>query len=100
MLICFGLGWPISIMKSLRTRVVIGKSPTFMIILCIGYVSGLIHKFLCSPDWIIALYALNLIMVLTDLALYYRYLPENKRQRSSPPESEVSRADRTENCGK
>lgn len=73
MLVCFGISWPISIMKSLRTRVVAGKSPLFMIVLSIGYLSGLTHKFLYSRDWITALYALNLIMVLTDLTLYYRF---------------------------
>ena len=73
MLICFGLSWPISITKSLRTKIVAGKSPLFMIILLAGYTSGLIHKFKYSPDWIIFLYALNLVMVSIDLSLYYKY---------------------------
>ena len=30
MLICFGAGWPISVAKALRTKVVSGKSPLFM----------------------------------------------------------------------
>jgi hypothetical protein len=77
MLLCFGVSWPISIAKSVRTKVVAGKSPLFMAILCIGYMSGIVHKALYSLDWIIALYALNLILVATDLALYYRYLPGN-----------------------
>lgn len=78
MLICFGVSWPISIAKSLRTRVVLGKSPLFMAILCLGYLCGIIHKILYSTDWVIALYALNMVMVATDLALYYRYLPDEK----------------------
>jgi len=78
MLICFGIGWPVSIIKSLRTKMVIGKSPLFMTILIIGYTSGLMHKIFYSMDWIIWLYALNLIMILTDLTLYYKYLPANK----------------------
>ena len=73
MLICFGLSWPVSIAKSLRTKVVTGKSPLFMIILIIGYASGLIHKFFYSFDWITFLYVLNLIMVSIDLFLYYKY---------------------------
>lgn len=85
MLICFGVSWPVSIIKSIRTRVVKGKSPLFMIILSVGYTSGLAHKFLYSLDWITALYALNLILVLTDLTLYYRYLPANEGQNSEPP---------------
>ena len=75
MLICFGVGWPVSIAKSLRTKVVVGKSPLFMTIICLGYASGIVHKIVGDPDWVIALYAVNLAMVALDLALYYRYLP-------------------------
>ena len=73
MLICFGVSWPISIAKSIRTRVVTGKSPGFMALICVGYVSGLIHKLLYSRDLVMFLYAFNLTAVLIDLALYYSY---------------------------
>jgi len=73
MLTCFGLSWPISIVKSLRTKVVSGKSPLFMAIICIGYLSGIVHKALYALDWVILLYAVNMVMVAVDLALYYRY---------------------------
>ncbi len=82
MLICFGMSWPTSIAKALRTKVVSGKSPLFMGIICVGYVCGLVHKPVYSMDWVIALYAVHLILVATDLALYFRYLPrtsESKR---------------------
>jgi len=73
MLLCFGVSWPISIAKALRTRVVAGKSPLFMTIVIIGYASGVVHKILFSFDWVIALYVLNLIMVAIDLGLYIRF---------------------------
>jgi hypothetical protein len=73
MLICFGISWPISIIKALRTKVVAGKSPLFMFIVILGYASGVVHKCLYSMDWVIALYAVNLILVGIDLLLYYRY---------------------------
>ncbi|HPQ43210.1 MAG TPA: hypothetical protein PKZ42_03200 [Syntrophales bacterium] len=76
MLICFGVSWPISIAKSIRTKVVSGKSPLFMGVLCFGYACGITHKLLYSMDWIILLYILNLILVSIDLTLYYRYLPK------------------------
>lgn len=83
MLICFGVGWPISIAKSLRTKVVVGKSPLFMAVLCLGYVSGIIHKVLYSRDWVVDLYILNLLMVMVDLALYFKYLPKPATQSPS-----------------
>ncbi len=79
MLVCFGVSWPVSIFKSLRTRVVHGKSPLFMAIVCLGYMSGIAHKLLVSYDWVIVLYALNLLMVATDLSLYYLFLPACRR---------------------
>ena len=73
MLICFGLSWPISIAKSLRTKIVTGKSPLFMMLLIVGYASGTIHKLLYSNNWVICLYILNFVLVSIDLALYYKY---------------------------
>jgi hypothetical protein len=73
MLICFGVSWPISIAKSLRTKVVAGKSPLFMAIVCLGYLSGVIHKLLYSLDPVLALYAANFCLVAFDLFLYFRY---------------------------
>ena len=75
MLVCFGLSWPISIAKALRTKKVEGKSPVFMAAICIGYLSGILHKVIYDRDWVVALYAINLIMVAADLYLYYHYLP-------------------------
>jgi len=78
MLICFGVSWPVSIAKALRTKVVAGKSPLFMAIVCLGYLSGVIHKALYSLDWIIALYALNFLLVAVDLSLYFLYFRRQK----------------------
>ncbi len=73
MLICFGLSWPFSIAKAVRTKQVMGKSPMFMIIVSVGYASGIVHKAVYSLDMVMGLYILNLGMVLTDLALFMRY---------------------------
>jgi hypothetical protein len=70
---CFGLSWPVSIAKALRTKVVAGKSPLFMAIVCFGYLSGIVHKALYSFDWIVALYVVNFAFVAFDLFLYFLY---------------------------
>jgi len=72
MLLCFGAAWPFSIIKSYKSKSVAGKSPYFLIVVIIGYISGIINKLLYSNDIIMYLYILNLLMVATDLALYYR----------------------------
>jgi hypothetical protein len=81
MLVCFGISWPVSIAKAVRTRTVSGKSPLFMLIVICGYASGIVHKLIYARDWIIILYIINLILVATDMSLYYYYSgkkPEEK----------------------
>jgi len=46
-----------------------------MVVICVGYLSGILHKLFFAFDWVIALYAINMIMVAADLFLYYHYLP-------------------------
>lgn len=73
MLICWGVSWPVSVFKALRTKKVSGKSPIFMSLIAIGYVSAILHKMLYSYDYLVLLYLFNLSMILTDLFLYTRY---------------------------
>lgn len=81
MLVCFGVSWPISIAKSLRKKRVEGKSPLFMGVIAIGYFSGILHKFTTNFNWVTYLYATNMLMVLTDLLLYYHYLYTPAKER-------------------
>lgn len=73
MLLCFAASWPFSIAKALRTKVVAGKSPAFMAIIEVGYLAGILYKLTGTPDFVLALYILNLLIVGTDLFLYFRY---------------------------
>lgn len=75
MLICFGFAWPISIYKSWISKSTGGKSPLFSIVVIIGYISGMIHKWMFSRDIVMFLYLLNMVMVSIDLYIYFR----NKR---------------------
>lgn len=75
MLVCFGAAWPASIVKSWRSKSTNGKSILFLLIIFIGYISGILHKWFYRYDLVIFLYCLNALMVLTDMLLYFR----NKR---------------------
>ncbi len=79
-LLCFTVSWPISIAKSLRTKVVIGKSPLFMSLIVLGYIFGIIHKAFYSRDIVIWLYVFNGTLVAIDLALYFVYIGRNRRE--------------------
>lgn len=73
MLVCFGISWPLSIAKAIRTRHVRGKSCLFMGVIALGYVFGILNKVLQGYDLVLWLYVFNLVMVLTDMALYVRF---------------------------
>ena len=45
MLLCFGASWPFNVIKSYKARTAKGKSPTFLILIIIGYVAGICSKF-------------------------------------------------------
>lgn len=72
MLICFGAAWPLSIYKSYTSRSTEGKSISFLIVILIGYVAGILHKVINQYDVVLYLYLLNFLMVLTDLLIYFR----------------------------
>lgn len=72
MLVCFGAAWPLSIYKSYTSRSTEGKSLSFLIVILVGYVAGILHKIFNQYDAVVYLYLLNFIMVLTDLLIYLR----------------------------
>lgn len=73
MLTCFGLSWPISVYKSIKTGSTQGKSPIFIMAIIIGYISGIIGKIVGGQlNYVLAVYCLNLLVVSIDLALYIR----------------------------
>lgn len=81
MLVCFGAAWPVSIYKSYVSRATEGKSVVFLFIVLAGYISGIIHKIINSPDYVTWLYVINALMVAVDIALYGR----NRRLKLRPP---------------
>ena len=72
MLICFGISWPFSIYKSYASRSTKGKSLVFLYVIAAGYVAGILHKIFYHFDGVIAFYLINLLLVIADIALFYR----------------------------
>ncbi len=87
MLVCFGCSWPISVYKSIKIRTSVGKSAVFNILLIVGYVAGIVSKFLKMEPFMLAnaenglkkgififaliMYFVNLAMITANLVLYY-----------------------------
>ncbi|HBF35684.1 TPA: hypothetical protein DDW35_14085 [Candidatus Sumerlaeota bacterium] len=73
MLLCFGISWPFSLYKTWKAKNSTSKSRVFLVLVILGYVSGVLHKVYHSPDWVILLYVLNGAMVFADFYLCCRY---------------------------
>lgn len=72
MLACFGLSWPISVYKSIKSKSTQGKSVVFIIAIIIGYISGIIGKIVNNQlTYVLIIYCLNLIVVSVDLILFF-----------------------------
>ncbi len=73
MVICFGISWPASIVASVRKRTAKGKSLVFLIFVFIGYIAGVTSKLISEHlTYVFVFYVLNLLMVGTDIILYFR----------------------------
>ncbi|ACL75254.1 membrane protein [Ruminiclostridium cellulolyticum] len=84
MLLSFGAAWPAQIYKSYKSRKTAGKSVAFLYILIFGYLCGITNKILYQRDIVMILYIINLIMVSTDLCLYYRNKRLEKNENITP----------------
>lgn len=72
MLICFGLSWPISLVKNVKTKSAKGISLKFLIMIILGYIAGIIAKFLNHQvNYVLVMYFLNILIVSLNLAVYF-----------------------------
>ena len=77
MLVLFGISWPISLIKSIKSKSTKGKSLIFLVLIAIGYICGMASKivsttFIWATDWwIFVIYAINFSFVTTDLIMYF-----------------------------
>lgn len=80
MLVCFGMAWPISISKSLKSKTTKGKSLIFLLIILLGYLCGILKKVVCGEiGMALTFYIINLVMVCIDIGLWIRnYLVYDK----------------------
>lgn len=68
MLICFGISWPISVIKSITSKSSRGKSLIFTVAIIIGYICGIVSKVLGDNiTYVLWLYVFNLVIVTIDL---------------------------------
>lgn len=78
MVVCFGVSWPINILKAWRARTAKGSSLPFYCLILVGYLFGIGSKFVlraggvATPAYIWFFYILNAAMVTLGILVYFR----------------------------
>lgn len=73
MLVCFGLSWPINVIKAYKARTAKSTSLPFLLLIIVGYIGGITAKVMNgSINYVFIVYLINLAIVLLNLAVYIR----------------------------
>lgn len=84
MVVCFGISWPLNIIKAWKSRSAKGISLPFYFFIWIGYVFAFVGKFVLiaanAPQpwyetvhwYVMFFYVLNIAMVTTGIGIYFR----------------------------
>lgn len=113
MLVCFGCSWPISVYKSIKIKTSVGKSATFNILLIVGYIGGIVSKFLKMGPFMetnagqglkigififaLIMYFVNLAMITANLVLYYLNKNLDNKKAMENAETTTTNAEVVEN---
>ncbi len=73
MLVCFGLSWPINVIKAYKARTAKGTSLWFIILIITGYIAGITAKLITNQiNYVLIVYLLNLAIVSLNVVVYFR----------------------------
>lgn len=97
MVVCFGISWPLNIVKAWKSRTAQGTSLLFYSFIWIGYIFALAGKFVTiynnpSQPWFVTVhwyvmffYVVNIIMVTAGIIIYFRNkLLDTKSHKKKP----------------
>ena len=82
MLVCFGFSWPMNLIKAYNAKTAKGTSLPFILLIITGYIAGITAKIVGGQiNYVLVAYILNLAIVLMNLAVYFRNLSFDKKER-------------------
>ena len=72
MLVCFGLSWPISLIKNIKAKTAKNMSIQFNLLIILGYIAGIAAKLVSGTlNYVLIVYIINLIMVSANAVVYF-----------------------------
>ena len=78
MIVCFGVSWPLNIIKAWRARTAKGSSVQFYFLILVGYLFGIASKAIklragvSTPGYVWFFYILNSLIVTTGILVWFR----------------------------
>ena len=73
MLVCFGLSWPINVVKAYKAGTTKGTSLPFIILIITGYLAGVTAKIVNGQfNYVFIVYIINLLIVMLNVVVYFR----------------------------
>ena len=80
MLICFGLSWPLNVIKNIKAKTAKGMSLPFILLIVTGYVAGITAKIITGQiNYVLAVYFINLTIVAVNIIVYFRNVSLDKK---------------------
>ena len=82
MLVCFGLSWPINVIKAYKARTANATSLPFILLIFTGYIAGISSKVVSGQmNYVFVVYLINLAIVLLNIVVYFRNVALDKNSR-------------------
>ena len=73
MLVCFGLSWPINVVKAYKAGTTKGTSLPFILLIITGYFAGITAKIVNGLfNYVFIVYIINLVIVMLNVVVYFR----------------------------
>lgn len=81
MLVCFGLSWPINLVKNIKIKSAKGMSLPFILLITFGYVAGISAKVISGQiNYVLAVYILNILIVSMNIVVYFVNLRADRKK--------------------
>ena len=81
MLICFGLSWPLNVVKAYKARTAKGTSLPFILLIITGYIAGITAKLVTGQiNYVLIVYLLNLAIVSVNVLVYFRNVSLDRKK--------------------
>ena len=80
MLVCFGLSWPINVVKAYKAGTTKGTSLPFILLIITGYFAGITAKIVNGQfNYVFIVYIINLVIVMLNVVVYFRNFHLDKK---------------------